>query len=86
MLRIVHGTIVSWSSVRNVDRVIFRLPREQFGDVETMRRGLLGCQGIFRHPTDNVGINISLYPLRQTIVRIGFDMLTATCTYRILIL
>ena len=81
MLRIVHGTIVSWSHVWNVDRVIFRLPWEQYGDVETMRRRLLGRQGFFINLLNTVGLKLTLYPRRQSIVRIGSRMFTSTCSH-----
>ena len=65
------GTIVSWPLIWNVGRTIFRFPREQYGDVETMTRGLLGIQGLFINPLTMVGLNLSLYLLRQSI-RITF--------------
>ena len=64
-------------------RIIFRLPRETYGDVETMRRGLLGLQRFFINPLNMVGLKLSLYPLRQSILRIGLRMLTLTFTYYI---
>jgi len=85
MLRIVHGTIVSWSHVWNVDRIIYRLPWEQYGDVETMRRRLVGSQGFFRNPLDTVGLNLPYTPIdrqdRITHVPVYNMYLLYTITY-----
>ena len=83
MLLIVHDTIVSWPPIWNIDHIIFRISVEKYGDVETMKRGLVGRLVFFINPPDTVGRNLSLYPLRQSIVRIGLRMLTPTFTYYI---